>query len=228
MKPSPASTSPSMAAACAAAQGGDGRLPPGGLSVAFERDFGSIARWQDEFLSALGSMGGANGWAVLGWSSAEARLVVSAVPDANRAPDGIDPLLAVSAGDATPAALSGVRWDAVGEAYAGAVERASEGLGVAPQQASSNARRRIDVRRAAIFDGADELIAGAVWRDPAAVDAWASELPREQPVLVYCIHGLEVGRSTALALRRRGIDARFLAGGIADWKALDLPMEAKS
>ena len=36
-----------------------------------------------------------------------------------------------------------------------------------------------------------------------------------KPVVVCCVHGLDVGRSTALSLRARGFDARYLAGGIA-------------
>jgi len=34
-----------------------------------------------------------------------------------------------------------------------------------------------------------------------------------------------VGRSTALALRARGIDARYLVGGIEAWRAAGLPMQ---
>lgn len=33
-------------------------------------------------------------------------------------------------------------------------------------------------------------------------------------MLVYCLHGLDIGRSAALALRARGFNARYIAGGI--------------
>jgi Fe-Mn family superoxide dismutase len=41
------------------------------------------------------------------------------------------------------------------------------------------------------------------------------------------VHGLDVGRSTALALRARGFDARYLAGGIEAWRAAGLPVQPK-
>lgn len=80
-----------------------------------------------------------------------------------------------------------------------------------------------DVRRAAAFDGGDRLIAGAVRRDPAAVEAWQDDLARDRPIVVYCVHGQDVSQDVATALRAGGCDARFLEGGIAAWLALDLP-----
>jgi superoxide dismutase, Fe-Mn family len=44
---------------------------------------------------------------------------------------------------------------------------------------------------------------------------------------VCCVHGLDVGRSTALALRARGFDARYLVGGIEAWREAGLPMQPK-
>jgi Fe-Mn family superoxide dismutase len=76
----------------------------------------------------------------------------------------------------------------------------------------------IDVRRAPVFEMADELIAGADWRDPAHVDAWSVELARSSMVVVYCVHGHQVSQGCASRLEELGFDARFLEGGFEGWK----------
>jgi len=46
-------------------------------------------------------------------------------------------------------------------------------------------------------------------------------------MVVCCVHGLDIGRSTALALRARGFDARHLAGGIEARRGAGLPLQPK-
>jgi Fe-Mn family superoxide dismutase len=41
------------------------------------------------------------------------------------------------------------------------------------------------------------------------------------------VHGIDAGRSTALALLARGIDAQYLVGGIEARRAAGLPMQPK-
>jgi chromate transport protein ChrA/rhodanese-related sulfurtransferase len=77
---------------------------------------------------------------------------------------------------------------------------------------------------AGVFEQADALIPGASWRDPAKWASWSSALPRDKPVVVYCVYGHEVGRATAMRLRAAGVDARFLRGGIDGWKAAGRPL----
>lgn len=81
----------------------------------------------------------------------------------------------------------------------------------------------VDVRRRATFESDTALIAGATWRDPSTVNDWERYLPRHRPVVLYCVHGHEISRNTADALRERGIDARFLEGGIEAWRGLGAP-----
>jgi len=80
--------------------------------------------------------------------------------------------------------------------------------------------------RKGAYDAAPEVIEGAVWRDPERVDEWAGELAGSE-VVVYCVYGHEVGQSTAARLRDAGITARYLAGGIEDWKVAGRPLKAK-
>lgn len=82
------------------------------------------------------------------------------------------------------------------------------------------------VRRRSAFEAAPDMIAGAVWRDPERVDEWAGEFAGSD-VVVYCVHGHEVGRSTAARLREAGVNARFLAGGIEAWKMAGLPTQPR-
>jgi Fe-Mn family superoxide dismutase len=106
------------------------------------------------------------------------------------------------------------------------VARASEGLGATVDEAAR--ARLIDVRRAGVFELSPSIAAGAQWRDPAQVARWAADLPQDGPVVVYCVHGHEVGRATALRLRAAGVDARFLTGGFDAWQAHGRPLVARS
>jgi rhodanese-related sulfurtransferase len=62
-----------------------------------------------------------------------------------------------------------------------------------------------------------------MWRDPEAVEAWAANVPRDRPVAVYCVYGFQVSGDAVAELRRRGVDARVLSGGIAAWRAIGAP-----
>jgi len=77
----------------------------------------------------------------------------------------------------------------------------------------------IDVRRRPVFKAGKDLIAGALWRDPALVASWAEELPRSSNVVTYCVHGHELSQGVANSLNQRGIATLYLEGGLEDgWK----------
>jgi len=103
-----------------------------------------------------------------------------------------------------------------------AVNAASEPFGSEPTDVSGSLL--LDVRRAGVFESAPTQLPGATWRDPAALAQWAAELPRDQPVTVYCVHGHEVSRATVLRLRALGVNARYLRGGIDGWAAAGMPL----
>jgi rhodanese-related sulfurtransferase len=77
----------------------------------------------------------------------------------------------------------------------------------------------VDARRTPAFEEDPEIIPGAVRRLPEAVETWASALEPWRPVVVYCVRGHEVSQEAAGALRARGFDAGFLAGGLESWRA---------
>jgi superoxide dismutase, Fe-Mn family len=82
----------------------------------------------------------------------------------------------------------------------------------------------LDVRRRPAFAAAPATLPGAIWRDPHAVEQWAAELPSGCSIIVYCVHGHEVSRAVRDALRRRGLMASMIEGGIEGWRAAGGPI----
>jgi rhodanese-related sulfurtransferase len=85
----------------------------------------------------------------------------------------------------------------------------------------------IDVRRSPAFRDSQEMIAGALRRDPEAVDEWAGSLPPASSIAVYCVHGHEVSQNVARALAGRGLRVSYLEGGIEAWKAQQAALDRK-
>jgi rhodanese-related sulfurtransferase len=83
----------------------------------------------------------------------------------------------------------------------------------------------VDVRNRDDFDADDRLIVSAVRYDTDANLGWL--LQAGQPVVVYCAHGAEVSRNAADELQKTGRDATYLDGGIAAWRAQNLPVRKK-
>jgi superoxide dismutase, Fe-Mn family len=219
--------------------GGNGTLPGNGLGVAIERDFGSFDRWRAEFTALAKAMGGGSGWALLSWSSREARLVNHWAADHTHLLGGATPVLALDMYEhayhldfgAKAAAyvdtfMKNIRWETVYQRYGDAVAGSATAWMAPPAEAAA-AAQLVDVRRREAYAGASEQVAGAVWRDPVQVAQWAAELDAAKPVLVYCAHGQDLGRSTMLALRARGFEARCLAGGFEGCRAAGIPLVAK-
>jgi superoxide dismutase, Fe-Mn family len=65
-----------------------------------------------------------------------------------------------------------------------------------------------------------DMLAGATMHAPEALPRWAEGLPRERPIVVYCIAGFQISGNAVRELRTRGYDARALSGGIAAWHAI--------
>ncbi len=85
----------------------------------------------------------------------------------------------------------------------------------------------VDVRKNQAFAGSAYTLHGALRRDPLEVAQWARVLPPCASVVVYCIHGHEVGVSNMQALREQGVEAMYLEGGIEAWREQGLPVVAK-
>jgi Fe-Mn family superoxide dismutase len=78
----------------------------------------------------------------------------------------------------------------------------------------------VDVCLAIDLPRRTDMLPGAVLRAPETIGDWTEELPRDRPIVVCCIFGFQVSGETTIELRRRGYNARSLAGGIAAWHAI--------
>lgn len=220
--------------------GGDGVLPSCGLSIALARDFGSVEAWRSQFMGLAKAMGGGSGWALLSWSSRESRLINHWAADHTHLLAGATPVLALDmyehayhldfgakAGAYVDAFMANIQWDKVYKCYGAAVEADALAFGIHTGVALAGAAGALDVRREEDYLQSPQVIAGASWRDPSRVLQWSQELDASKPVLLYCLRGKDIGRSTVLALRAQGIDAHYIVGGIEAWQAAGLPLEMR-
>jgi Fe-Mn family superoxide dismutase len=221
-----------------ASLGGDGRTMEPAWSMALDANFGSVERWRDEFTACAKALGGGSGWMLLVFQPREGTLVNQWAADHTHAVAGGVPILALdmyehayhmdygaAAARYVDAFMDNIDWAAVYARYRQAVHAAADELGAAPDDVQG--RLVLDVRRAGVFQEADTMIPGARWSDPADFARWAGELPKDKEVVVYCVYGHEVGRSTALRLRAAGVEARYLRGGIDGWQAGGRPVVRK-
>jgi Fe-Mn family superoxide dismutase len=218
--------------------GGDGRTMVPAMTLAIDANFGSVDRWRAQFVAMGKALGGGSGWVLLTFMPRDGTLLNQWAADHTDAVAGGVPILALdmyehsyhmdfgaAAGAYVDAFMANIDWAQVYERYQLAVHGASEPFGAAQEEMASS--EVLDVRRAGMFEKADALIPGARWQDPAKVEAWARDVPRDKEIEVYCVYGHEVGRATALRLRAQGVQARFLRGGIEAWQAAGRPVDAK-
>jgi Fe-Mn family superoxide dismutase len=234
-----------------ASLGGDGRAVPEVMATALTRDFGSVSRWRDEFAALAGSLAGGSGWALLTYVPRDGRLVNHLGYDYGSAIVGAIPILAVDmyehayhldfGANATAyvaAVMRNIDWTAVLGRYEDATK-------VAPPRpleqkqfadipavtvdevkamlASGTPVQIIDTRPRHYSTRAQDIVEGAVWRDPERVDEWIAELSKTSPVVTFCVYGFHIGCETAATLRNAGFDARYMAGGHFGWKAAQGP-----
>ena len=218
--------------------GTTGEVMTPAMALALQGSFGSVDRWREEFTAMGKALAGGSGWVLLVFQPREGTLVNQWAADHTHAVAGGIPILALdmyehayhldfgaAAAQYVDAFMENIHWAAVYGRYQAAVEATSEPLAATAEDLAD--AHVLDVRRAGVFEQADAVIPGSEWRDPGQVSSWCTQLPMNKPVVVYCVYGHEVGRSTAMRLRAAGVDARFLRGGIDGWKAAGRPLATK-
>lgn len=221
-----------------ASLGGDGLTMEPAAKLMLEASFGSVERWREEFTAIGKALGGGSGWVLLVFQPREGTLVNQWAADHTHALAGGVPILALdmyehayhmdfgaAVGTYVDAFMGNIDWAAVYARYQHAVHATSEPVGTKEGQVGD--ALVLDVRRAGVFDKARTMIPGARWCDPAQVPTWATELPADRQLLVYCVYGHEVSRVTALRLQAAGLKARYLVGGIDAWQAAGRPLVDK-
>jgi superoxide dismutase, Fe-Mn family len=208
--------------------GGDGATMEPAMKLALDANFGSVERWREEFVRCAKALGGGSGWMLLVFRPREGTLVNHRAPDDTHAVAGGVSILALdmhahahhpnhgaAAAACADAFMTDIDWAGVYRRRLLAVDPANEPFAVDAEGLSAVAV--LDVRRAGVFAQAPSMIPRARWCDPATVVERAKQLPGDRPVVVHCVYGHEVGRSTAMRLRATGLDGRHLGGGIDGW-----------
>lgn len=90
---------------------------------------------------------------------------------------------------------------------------------IKPGKVNPDATLVFDVRREADFAASDEIIPGALWKNPDKIDAWIGAVPRTLDVVIYCVRGGEVSNTVVDRLQAQGVKARFIEGGFEAYKA---------
>jgi superoxide dismutase, Fe-Mn family len=236
-----------------ASLGGDGRALPEVIAAAIERDIGSVDRWRAEFVALATAMAGGSGWVLLVYLPRDGRLINQSAADHSQAISGGIPILALdmyehayhiefgaNAAAYIAAFMRNIDWAAVQARYEDAIKvtppRSLEQKEfkevpsitveeVRAMLASGTPVQLIDTRPRHYSAKAQDMIAGAVWRDPEHVDAWIGALSKAEPVITFCVYGFHIGCQTAATLRSAGFDARYMSGGHYAWKAMKGPVK---
>ena len=236
-----------------ASLGGDGRAVPNVMAEAISRDFGSVDRWRQEFVSLAGALAGGSGWIVLTYVPRDGRLINQTASDHRQSISGGIPILALDmyehayhldfGANATAYVatfMRNIEWNAVQDRYEDATKVApprrlvQKQFGdvpaisveeVAAMLEAGTPVQIIDARPRHYTTKSQDIMAGAVWRDPERIDEWIGDLSKTEPVVTYCVYGFHIGCETAVTLRKAGFDARYMAGGHYAWKAIKGPVK---
>ena len=227
--------------------GGAGEIGPG-MADQLARDFGSLERWRAEFTAMGRALAGGSGWVLMSWSPRLGRLVNQWAADHGHCLADGTPVLALDmyehayaldfgAGAAAyiDCFMRNIHWPRVEARWEQARDRR------APQTAnpeppeitvgeldrllrSGGAPMLLDICLPEDVARRRDMIPGARFLRPEEVAPLAPSLPRDRPVVVYCIYGFQVSGEATSALRAQGLDAQRLAGGLAAWRAMAGPL----
>ncbi len=231
---------------------GDGK-PTAKLAEVLGRDFGSLDRWRSEFVAMAQGLAGGSGWVLLVYVPRDRRLVNQYASDHGQATAGGIPILALdmyehayhidfgaNARAYIDAFQRNIDWPSTEARYEDAVKVDGPrplvqkefgdlpGVGVEEVKAmmeSGQPVQIVDARPRSYISRQQDIMDGAVWRDPERIDTWIGELSKSEPVVVFCAYGFHVGCKTAIALREAGFDAKYMKGGHSAWKAIGGPIK---
>src|SRR5258705_1610979 len=236
-----------------ASLGGDGRSLPEPIASALDRDFGSVDRWRCEFIALAEALTGDSGWILLTCVPRDGRLINQSASDHTQSIAGGIPILAldmyehayhIEYGPNTTAYIAAfmrnIDWASVEARYNDAVKVAAPrplqqsefkdvpsitAEEVQGMLAAGHPVQIIDTRPRHYSTRAQDIVDGAVWRDPERLDEWIGTLSKEAPVVTFCVYGFHIGCQSAAALKAAGFDARYMAGGHYAWKAIKGPVK---
>jgi Fe-Mn family superoxide dismutase len=235
-----------------ASLGGDGRVLPDVMGTAIAKDFGSVDRWRREFISIANGLAGGSGWVLLTHVPRDGRLINQIASDDAQSIAGAIPILALdmyehayhlefgaNAGAYVAAFMRNIDWSAVTLRYEDAIKVApprpleqkefADVPSISVEEVSAMLKsgtpvQIIDTRPRHYTTKAQDIMEGAVWRDPERLEEWIGTLSKTEPVVTFCVYGFHIGCQAATALRNAGFDARYMSGGHYAWKAIKGPV----
>jgi Fe-Mn family superoxide dismutase len=235
-----------------ASLGGDGRVLPDALASAIAKDFGSVDRWRQEFVGIANGLAGGSGWVLLTYVPRDGRLINQIASEHDQSIAGGVPILALdmyehayhlefgaNASAYIAAFMRNIDWSAVQSRYEDAIKVApprpleQKQFADVPSISVEEVREMlesgtsvqiIDTRPKHYTTKAQDIMEGAVWRDPERLDDWIGTLSKTEPVVTFCVYGFHIGCETASTLRKAGFDARYMSGGHFAWKAIKGPV----
>ena len=223
---------------------------PDAFAAEIAADFGSASVWRREFVGMAQSLACGSGWVLLTYSRRQKRFWNQIATDHPQAAVDAAPVLVLDmyehayhmdfGANATAyidAFMRNVDWAAVIQRLDAVradralpptdpSDRSLPSLSVeelAAQLAKGEPVQVIDARPRHHISRTVDLMEGATWRDPDRVEEWVDELLPDRPVAVYCAYGFHVGCNVTRALRERGLDARYVRGGVSAWYAVGGP-----
>ena len=231
---------------------GDGK-PTEVLAQALARDFQSVDRWRDEFVAMATGLAGGSGWVLLVYIPRDRRLVNQYASDHGQAIAGGIPILALDMYEHAYHIDFGANAKAYIDTFQRNIDwksvetRYQDALAVAPLRPveqkefedvpavaveevkamldSGKPVQVIDARPRHYASRTQDIMDGAVWRDPERVQDWIGELSKSDPVVVFCAYGFHVGCRTTGVLRDAGFDAKYMKGGHSAWRAIGGPVK---
>ena len=238
-----------------ASLGGEGK-PVQPMVDALTASFGSVDRWREEFMAMAKALGGGSGWVLLVYVPRDRRLINQYASEHLQGIAGGVPILGLDMYEHAyhidfganvtayiDAFMRNVDWKAVAGRYEDAIKVEPPrpvaqpefgdlpGVGVEEVKAMIDAGKPvqiIDARPRHYLSRQQDIMEGAVWRDPDRVQEWVGELSKSDPVVTFCAYGFHVGCKTAIALREAGFDAKYMTGGHSGWKAIGGPTKTYS
>lgn len=224
-------------------EGGE-ELSDATLKQAIDASFGNVESWRADFSSMATSS--KRGWIILAWSKRFGRLINFHTTDGAPALIGAEPILVLDMGEHAFSTdfgsdreayvstfLQSVHWVRVAERFHQTLGAATVNEKPDPNQISIAELKTcldkdsdilvLDVRHDDDCERYRNRIAGTEWHDSLDVAGWANDLPKDKPVVVYCMYGFWVSQKAAEELREYGVDARSLSGGVTAWRAMGYP-----
>lgn len=223
--------------------GGPTADPTGPLADAIIRDFGSIKSWQIEFTAMGKALGGGSGWVTLVWSPRFGRLSNQWSADHTHALAGGILILALdmyehayhmdfgsNAGAYVDVFMNNLHWDRPTNRFLDTIGNLNETdhsddnevsvEELAAMMASDNAPMLLDICLYEDMAKRNDKIPGARTLAPQDIETWIEDLPKDQPMIGYCVYGYQVSGNAVAEMQRRGLDVKRLKGGIAAWHAM--------